>query len=185
MADSVANAIDELPGLAYGWANGTCTTPLRYAQNTCQYDAVNCSSCGSASHDCGQLIAGINYDIRQRLKASHPSDYRDILNPIMFSSIPMNGFSYISSDILDDYLALDDNDGNLANGTPHRTEICGGFNAHGITDANCPPPTPTNPCGSFCSTPTTFTWTGSYWSGDLGTGAVCRETISVSSHAAR
>ncbi len=177
MADSIANAMDELPGVSYGWANSNCATPLRTAQNDCQYAASpTCSSCGSGGHQCGRLLLGSIYDIRQRLMVTHPTDYRDILNPIMFSSIPLNGSGLIDSSILDDFLTLDDDNGNLADGTPHRDEICGGFGAHGITNGNCPPPTPTNPCASFCSSPTGFNWTGSYWSGELGTGSVCRET---------
>jgi hypothetical protein len=33
-----------------------------------------------------------------------------------------------------------------------------------------------NPCASFCQNPTSFSFGGAYQSGNLGTGAVCRET---------
>jgi cellobiose epimerase len=36
-----------------------------------------------------------------------------------------------------------------------------------------------NPCDGLCTNPTTFTMSGSYSSGNLGTGAVCRQTKSV------
>jgi hypothetical protein len=36
-----------------------------------------------------------------------------------------------------------------------------------------------NPCDGLCSNPTTFTMSGSYSSGSLGTGVVCRQTKSV------
>ena len=37
----------------------------------------------------------------------------------------------------------------------------------------------TNPCDGLCTGPTSFTMNGSYSSGSLGTGAVCRQTTSV------
>jgi hypothetical protein len=39
-----------------------------------------------------------------------------------------------------------------------------------------PDPDPPNPCASFCASPEVITWSGSYQSGNLGTGAICRET---------
>jgi len=33
-----------------------------------------------------------------------------------------------------------------------------------------------NPCDSLCDNPTTISWNGSYQSGNLGTGAICRQT---------
>lgn len=175
MADAISTALDEVPGLGYGWANNNCSTPLRWVDNDCMYHATNCTTlCGSSAHDCGRLISGIIWDVRQRLMTTHPGDYRDIMNALMFSVIPLSNSGQVNPATLHDFLALDDDDGNLANGTPHRTEICGGFNQHGITDSNCPA-APTTPCEGVCS-PTTFSWSGSYWSGELGTGAVCRET---------
>ena len=38
--------------------------------------------------------------------------------------------------------------------------------------------TGTNPCAAFCASPTVFT-TANYWSGNLGTGQVCRETTAA------
>lgn len=35
---------------------------------------------------------------------------------------------------------------------------------------------PANPCADFCSPPSVFNWSGSYQSGQLGTGTICRET---------
>ena len=42
----------------------------------------------------------------------------------------------INAQIAIDLLTLDDNDGNIDNGSPHYQEICKGFAAHGMT---CPP----------------------------------------------
>ena len=54
----------------------------------------------------------------------------------MLSSIPLHKGTTINSQIAIDLLTLDDNDGNLNNGTPHYSDICSGFTAHGMT---CPP----------------------------------------------
>jgi hypothetical protein len=39
-----------------------------------------------------------------------------------------------------------------------------------------PDPPPGGPCAGFCANPEIITWSGSYQSGQLGTGAICRET---------
>jgi len=174
MADAISTALDEVPGFAYGWNTSPCTVPLRWVQNTCQYDATACTSnCGTEIHACGRLLSGIIWDIRSQLKITHPTDYRDIMNAIMFSSIPMHSGTAIDGRIAVDFLTLDDNDGNLDNGTPHRAEICAGFAAHGI---DCPALPNSRPCSRYCANPLVFSWSGSYQSGQLGTGLVCRET---------
>jgi hypothetical protein len=40
----------------------------------------------------------------------------------------------------------------------------------------CADEVPANPCAGLCENPTSFSWSGNYQSGNLGTGAVCRET---------
>jgi subtilisin family serine protease len=41
------------------------------------------------------------------------------------------------------------------------------------------PAAPATPCSGLCSNPKQFSWTGSYQSGNIGTGAVCLETTQV------
>lgn len=171
MADTISALVAEDPRMAIGWNLNDCNSWLRTADNDCRFDAGTCTTnCGSESHDCGRLISGIVWDIRARLMATHPSDYRDIVNALVLSSIPMHSDWTIDGAIAVDMLNLDDDDGNLDNGTPHRAEICGGFAEHGI---QCPG---MNPCASHCTSPDVITWTGSYQSGSLGTGTICRET---------
>jgi hypothetical protein len=173
MADTVAALLTNEPRFAVGWTVGDCANGLRTADNTCQYDPVNCSSCGSEVHACGQLISGIVWDLRQELMVTEPAGWRDIVNSLTLSSVPLHSGSAIDANIAIDFLTLDDNDGNLANGTPHGEEICAAFDAHGI---DCPLTPTGTPCTGICSNPVVFSWTGSYQSGPLGTGAVCRET---------
>ncbi|MBN1605552.1 MAG: hypothetical protein JW940_02910 [Polyangiaceae bacterium] len=174
MADSIAVSSADDPRLFQGVLKNNCSYVERSADNTCQYSATACSNCGDYSDEwgCGQLLSGIIWDIRERLMVTHPTDYRDIANRLMLSSIALHaGLTSIGPEILASFLTLDDDDGNPSNGTPHRTEICEGFAAHGIPCAALP-----GPCASFCSDPLVFTWGGDYQSGPLGTGTICRQT---------
>jgi hypothetical protein len=172
MADTIAALVADDSRFAVGWDQTSCANVMRNADNNCQFDAVNCSSCGSEVHDCGQLISGIVWDLREQLMASNPTTFRDIVNQLTLNSVPLHTGESIDADIAIDFLSLDDNDGNIANGTPHGSEICTAFELHGI---ECPL-TPSRPCDGLCANPVTFNWSGSYQSGPLGTGQVCRET---------
>ena len=79
---------------------------MRTADHTCQYDPVNCSSCGSQIHACGQLISGIVWDLREQLMASNPTNFRDIVNQLTLNSIPMHTGINIDADIAIDFLSL-------------------------------------------------------------------------------
>jgi len=136
MADTVAVLFAGQHGLGLGFFLNQCTTPLRDADNTCQYSATSCSSCGSEVHDCGQLMSGTIWSIRKALAVSHPDIYVDLINKLTLSSILVHLGTAINAQIAIDLLTLDDDDGNLNNGTPHYTEICSGFSAHGMS---CPP----------------------------------------------
>lgn len=135
MSDTIAMMIAKESGLAYGFYAAQCGSPLRNADNTCQYSASSCSSCGSEVHDCGNLISGTIWDVREHLLADFPDTADEILRPLVLSSIPMHSGTAINSQIAVDLLTLDDNDGNIANGTPHYAQICAGFAEHGMS---CP-----------------------------------------------
>jgi hypothetical protein len=136
MGDVVAVLLSDDPGLGYGFYLNNCTTPLRTADNDCQYSATSCSSCGSESHACGRLLAGIAWDIRDALLAVDPTNYRSVLATLFLNSVPMHTGTAIDGSIAEDLLTLDDDDGDLNNGTPHYQQICAGFAAHGLS---CPP----------------------------------------------
>ena len=173
--DSLAVLTAGDPRYARGYLLGDCDSVMRNADNDCQYDPDNCSSCGDYDHihDCGNLLSGIVWDLREALAASHPTDFLDILFPLLIDQAPLyEGGGRIDGDILRVMLELDDDDGDIHNGTPHSVELCSAFEAHNI---DCPI-VMANPCDGICNNPVPFTWTGSYQSGDLQTGAVCRET---------
>lgn len=175
IGDSVAAVLSGDPLLARGLKAGDCGSSFRSADNTCQFSATACSSCGSEIHACGKLVSGIVWDIRKRLLVTHPSDYQDIMATLLLNSIlKLNGNANIDASLAGDFLAADrDQYGTVGNQTAHQTEICNGFAAHGIA---CPVLPPTDPCALHCANPLAFTWSSSYQSGSLGTGAVCRST---------
>jgi len=136
MADAIATIFAGQSGLGIGFYLNQCTTPLRNADNTCQYSASSCSSCGSEIHSCGQLMSGIIWSIRKNLAVTNPDTYVDLINKLTLSSVLVHTGTAINAQIAIDLLTLDDNDGNINNGTPHYNEICSGFSAHGLA---CPP----------------------------------------------
>ncbi|MBN2528722.1 MAG: hypothetical protein JXR76_20195 [Deltaproteobacteria bacterium] len=178
-ADAVAILIAGDPGYGRGYLLGDCSSVMRNADNNCQYDPVNCTTdpiaCGDHEdlHGCGKLFSGIIWDLREALMASHPTDYLDILYPLLFDYAQYNeGTGAIDEYVLTFMLELDDDDNNLDNGTPHSAEICKAFEAHGF---ECPISS-ARPCDGICANPVVFNWSASYQSQDLQTGEVCRET---------
>ena len=132
IADAVAALFSGQHGHAFGLLRNQCTVPIRDAANVCQYSASNCSSCGREIHRCGQLLSGIIWSIRSELAVTNPATYTDIINSLTLNSTLLHQGSSITSQIAIDFLTLDDDDGNLNNGTPHYSEICAGFAAHGL-----------------------------------------------------
>ena len=135
MADTLAMLVADDPGLGYGFYQDQCDSPLRTADNDCQYLASGCSTCGSESHACGNLLSGAVYSALQELRAVDPDNALDIISTLAVNSILLHAGTSITSQIATDFLTLDDNDGNLANGTPHYAQLCAGFEAHGL---QCP-----------------------------------------------
>ena len=134
MADTVAMLFAKDPKIGVGYYLNQCSTPLRNANTTCKYDATNCSSCGGG-YECGSVLSGTVWDIWKALDLTVPSSSDAIIRELVFSSVLLHSGTKIDSSIAIDMLTLDDNDALLENGTPHYSEICAGFTAHGMT---CP-----------------------------------------------
>jgi|GEM_PF-1143709 len=128
MGDVMGLLITDDPGAAWGFY-GPCNQALRSADNTLQYP------CSGEIHYCGQLLSGCVWSTRNALAASYPTTYMSILADLAINAMLLHTGDLITPSITVDYLTLDDNDGNIYNGTPHRPEICAGFDAHNMT---CP-----------------------------------------------
>ncbi len=131
MGDIHGILVTDDPRTGLGFQN--CTTGIRTAANTCQFSATGCSSCGSAIHACGQLISGCVWDLRNRLRTAYPSTYRTILADLAVNSVLLHGaVTTINSDITVDFLTLDDDNGDIQDGTPNYTLINDAFTVHGL-----------------------------------------------------
>jgi len=128
LGDVMSVLILDDPRLGLGFF-GNCSSSLRNAVNTIQYP------CNGEIHFCGQLFSGVVWDTREELIATHPTSYMDILASLSVNSILLHSGSSITPQMTIDFLTLNDDDGNILNGTPQYTEICAGFGGHNMT---CP-----------------------------------------------
>jgi len=128
MGDVMGVLITDDPGLAYGFFSD-CNVPLRNADNAIQYP------CSGPIHDCGQLLSGCVWHTRNELVITNPNSYTDILSNLAVNAMLMHTGDMITPQITIDYLVLDDDNGNIYDGTPHWDEICTGFGAHNM---DCP-----------------------------------------------
>ena len=94
--------------------------------------------CAGQIHFCGQLLAGCWWDLRQNLGNSLGSIVGlDVVRQLFadWSAVTIGGeagagTAYSATAI--EVLTVDDDDGNLENGTPHYSEICASFLGRGI-----------------------------------------------------
>jgi hypothetical protein len=125
MGDVMGVLILDEPGLAYGFF-GDCNEPLRNADNDLQYP------CSDGIHYCGQLLSGCVWSTRNELWVTNPGTYLDILSNLAINAMLLHTGSSIDPSITIDYLTLDDDNGNIYDGTPHYYEIAAGFGAHNM-----------------------------------------------------
>ncbi len=111
MGDVMGHLITDDPGAAWGFY-GSCSEALRNADNTMQYP------CSGEIHYCGQLLSGCVWSIRNALQVTYPTTYIDILADLAINSMLLHSGGGIAPDITIDYLTLDDDDGDIDNGTP-------------------------------------------------------------------
>lgn len=152
MSDAVGILILEDPIVGYGFL-GDCNAGIRSADNAMQYP------CNGAIHYCGQLLSGCIWSTRFELMITEPVLYREILRDLTINSILLHTGSMIDPWITVAFLVLDDDDGNLNNGTPHYWEIMAGFGAHnmGLTIIT---PTAVSASDGTYSDFVRVTWTG-------------------------
>jgi len=110
----------------------TCGAGIRNADNTFQYP------CSGEIHYCGQLLSGCVWDLRQELQATEPVDWDAIVKELTVNSILLHGGGSITPSITTDFLTIDDDNGDLGDGTPHSDEIIAAFSAHNMYAG--PPP---------------------------------------------
>ena len=134
--------------LARGFYQGDCGSGIRNADNNKQYP------CSGGIHDCGQLISGCVWDAMELLPEL-------VVAELAINAMPLHVGDSIDPTITLDWLTLDDDDGDLDNGTPHSVEILAAMSLHNMSDI----PEPLD--NDFCSTAREITW-GSWDVNTLG-----------------
>lgn len=126
----------------------SCSAGIRDAVNTLQYP------CSGEIHFCGQVLSGCVWDTWQELKITDPANADTIIRDLAINAILMHTGDLITPAITNDYLVLDDDDGDLNNGTPHETEILTGFGNHNMVPQ--PPPANDDIANAIVACPGTY-----------------------------
>ncbi|MEM6570211.1 MAG: hypothetical protein AAF957_17505 [Planctomycetota bacterium] len=106
---------------------------VRTGNNTRQFCGDSNPGCHGGVHANGEVWMGAAWKARQNLNASLGGAAGDLQADLLFLGW-MNGFNQtqIRTIMETQWLTLDDDDGNINNGTPNYTEIDGGFRAQGF-----------------------------------------------------
>jgi subtilisin-like proprotein convertase family protein len=126
MGDVMSVLINDSPMIGRGfYSSYGCTAALRNAVTELQYPC-------EGVHSCAGLLSGSIWDARMKMIDAAPDDYIDILANLAVNAMLLHSGSTIDPTVTIDYLTLDDDDGNLANGTPHYDQISAGFSNHNL-----------------------------------------------------
>ncbi len=103
-------------------------TIIRSGLNTTPFCGDTAISCYGESHANGQPLMGAAWKLRQRLKDDFgDTPGADIANLLMVSWYQTFNDNILLSTIEEHWLLLDDDNGDIDDGTPHYTQIDGGF----------------------------------------------------------
>ena len=112
---------------------GTGGGNIRTGLNTLSYCGDGNGGCYGAVHTDGQVLMGAAWKVRDNLNATHGNAAGDLIADSLFLGW-MNAYNQttIDSIIETQWLTLDDDDGNIGNGTPNYSDIDAGFVAQGF-----------------------------------------------------
>lgn len=130
-ADVFAMYIQDTPVVGQNFT--TTGGIVRTGQNTRQFCGDANPGCYGEVHNDGEPWMGAAWKIRARLNTSLGNTAGDLTSNALFMGW-MNGYNQgqIRSLIETQWLTLDDDDGNINNGTPHYTDIDNGFKDQGF-----------------------------------------------------
>ena len=171
MSDVMSLLITDDPQLARGFYSNDCENGIRNAINNKQYP------CSGGIHDCGQLISGCVWDAIIEMENAYGPEGREIVASLAINAIVMHSGESITPAITLDWLTLDDDDGDLTNGTPHSVELLAGFALHNMADF--PEPLDNDECATakpVADGTHSFTTVGASHSGDAYDEDECNGT---------
>lgn len=130
-ADVFAMYMTDTPQVGAGFF--TSGGNIRTGTNTKQFCGDCCGGCYGGVHADGEVLMGAMWKIRTRLKNTLGSSAGQAAADNLFISW-MNAYNdgQIKTIIEDHWLTLDDDDGNVGNGTPNFGDIDGGFRDQGF-----------------------------------------------------
>ena len=110
---------------------------VRTGNNTRQFCGDSNPGCYGGVHADGEVLMGALWKVRTRLNTSLGNAAGDLTSSTLHVAW-MNAYNdgQIRTVVEEHWLALDDNDGNIFNGTPNFGDIDGGFRAQGFPGVN-------------------------------------------------
>jgi PKD repeat protein len=115
------------------------TSDIRTGLNTRQFCGDDNTGCYGQVHADGEVLGGALWKVRARLQTAHGSSAGGAIADLLFNSW-MNAYNdgQIKTIIETHWLTLDDDDGNINNGTPNYLHIDGGFRDQGFPGFDLP-----------------------------------------------
>ncbi len=108
-------------------------SPLRTGLNNSPFCGDASPGCHGGAHANGEPWMGAAWKVRNRLNQTNGNALGDaIANSVFLGWMNSYNQTQLRSIIETQWLTLDDNDGNLDNGTPHYADIDGGFRDQGF-----------------------------------------------------
>ncbi len=153
LADVYAMYVLDTPTVGEDYCGPGCF--VRSGLNTRQFCGDSNPGCHGEVHRDGEVLMGALWKVRARMKVTLGSSAGSMAADALFSAW-LNGYddTGINSLIEIHYLTLDDDDGNISNGTPNFLDIDGGFRDQGF------PGVQASLCGNFVNYCTAGTTTG-------------------------
>ena len=131
-ADIIATYMTDSPRIGPGWSLGNCAGELRNCLNTLIYpdDVI-----GSPIHNAGRVICGFNWDARVIIEERQGQNLGKGYSAQLWHYARKVYLPDTQPEQVAATFVVDDDDANLANGTPNYFAICTGADNHGFT---CP-----------------------------------------------
>ncbi|MBK7641911.1 MAG: hypothetical protein IPJ19_02500 [Planctomycetes bacterium] len=120
---------------------------IRTGNNNRQFCGDCCGGCYGEVHNDGEVWMGAAWKVRNNLNTVLGGTQGDLTANALFLGW-MNAYNQtqIKSIIETQWMTLDDDDGNISNGTPHFTPIDSGFRTQGFPGLTVSCPSPTSVC---------------------------------------
>lgn len=132
-SDVIANYLTRESIIGIGYYLDDCASGIRDSDNDIQWP------CTGNGHYCGQVLAGFHWDSWRELLAVYPQNHADSVAFLTWHFGRKLGLPQNQPDQVYWTFVADDDDGNMANGTPHYDQLCLGATNHGFA---CPEITP-------------------------------------------